>query len=122
MTKAINLLWLFARTYLMSKAVQRLKTKGVLVYLRALQIARMSLAGALALFFVLQLMVVGFVGAIATGVWLIPQETETKLWILFGVFAFLFVIPFVGILFALSDRVWFEMSGARELVEKSDAE
>ena len=122
MTKAMNLLWLVARTYLMNKAIKRLKTKGVLVYLRALQIVRMSLAGALALFLVLQLMVIGFVGAIATGVWLLPQESEIKLWILFGVFAFFFVIPFAALLFVFSDRVWFEMSGARDLVERSGEE
>lgn len=107
---------MLVRAFLYKKAVRSIRKKGVLAYLRALQVLRASLAGSIALFFFLQLMLVGFVGTIVVGVFLIPQELETRLWILFGVFGVFFLLPLCILLFAFSEKVWYRMSGAEKMV------
>jgi hypothetical protein len=119
MNRALNLIWLIARTYFLNQAVNRLKVKGTLIYLRFLQGVRQTLRGAIAIFVVLQLMVMGFIGCIVSGVLLIPINTETKLWIFFGLSAAFFVIPLAFLLFVFSEKLWFKMSGAQEIVNQS---
>lgn len=104
------------RSFLYKKAARSIRKKGVLAYLRALQVLRASLAGSLALFLFVQLMLVGFIGSIVVGVFLIPQELETRLWILLGIFGFFFLVPLIILLFAFSEKVWYRLSGAEKMV------
>ena len=107
---------MFIRSFVYKKAANSIQKKGVLMYLKTLQVVRKSLAGSLFLFLFLQLMLVGFIGSLVVGVFLLPQETETKLWILFGVFFAFFILPLVSLLILFSERVWFRLSGAEKMV------
>lgn len=111
-----ELMVLLLRSFVYQKAANRLRKKGVLVYLRTLQALRKGLAGSIFLFLFLQLMLFGFIGTIVIGVFLLPQETETKLWILFGVFGAFFALPFISLLVLFSERVWYKLSGAEQMV------
>lgn len=115
--------WLFRllsfllKTLFYQYTFRRVKKSGLLVYLKALQIVRKSILLAVLLFFFLQIMLFGFVGMIVMGVWLWPtDDIQLKLWVLFGTFAFLFIVPVTGLCFALSDKVWYKMSGAEQLM------
>jgi len=118
MTFLKDLLFTLARNFLYEKAVRGVRKKGVLAYLKALQVIRAGLAGSLFLFLFLQLMVVGFVGSVVVGVFLLPQDLEVRLWILFGVFATFFVLPLIILLVVFSERVWYKMSGAEKMVSE----
>jgi len=104
------------RSFLYKKAARSIRKKAVLAYLRALQITRASLAGFIALFLFLQLMLVGFIGSVVVGVFLIPQDLEVRLWILFAVFSLFFLVPLAALLFAFSEKVWYRHSGAEKMV------
>jgi hypothetical protein len=98
-------------------ALQKIKKKAVLVYLKSLQAARKSLLFAFLLFLLLQMMILGFIGATATGIWLLPiEELSTRLWVLFGSFFLLFIIPLILLICAFSEKFWFKISGASELL------
>ncbi len=102
---------------------RRVKRSGLLVYLKALQLIRKSLLLMVFLFFFFQMMIFGMIGMIVFGVWLWPtQDLELKLWVLFGISSFLFLLPVAGLLFAFSDRVWFKLSGAQKLVSNDQFE
>lgn len=115
----VDLLFYFVRAVLYKKAVSRAKARGVLFYLKTLQIARLSLMGVLAVFALVQVLLFGFFGAVVTGVWLLPQDENIKLWILFGVFASFCLVTSGFLLFAFSEKIWYQLSGAEEMVEKN---
>lgn len=101
-------------------AFKQAKRKVVLIYLKTLQAARRSIIAAICIFFALQFMVLTFFGAVVTGVWLLPvSETETKLFILLGFFGFLFIVSTLGLCVFLSERHWFKISGAEELLKET---
>jgi hypothetical protein len=112
-----DLLYSAIRTFLYQKALQRVKQKGLLVYLKTLQVLRKSLALSLLVFFTLQLMLVGFVGSLTIGIWLIPTTPETKLWILLATFGTLFLIPALILTYILSEKFWFKASGAQKIIK-----
>jgi hypothetical protein len=98
-------------------AFREIKQKGVLLYLRTLSMVRKSLLFGLLVFCVFQMMVLGFIGAVVSGIWLLPIEDQViRLWILFGVFASFFIIPFLVLLVLLSEKVWYKASGAEDLL------
>lgn len=99
-------------------AVGHVKKKAILIYLKTLQAMRRSLMVAVVAFCFLQVMIFGFLGSVVTAVWLLPQDIDTKLYILLGFFAFMFVIPFIAICFFLSERMWFRLSGAEKLLKE----
>lgn len=100
-------------------AFGQVKKKALLLYLKTLQATRRSIIVGLAIFFILQLMIFGFLGAIITAVWLLPEDVNTKLYILLGFFGFLFLIPLIGLCIFLSERVWFRASGAEQMLKES---
>ena len=104
------------RQFLYRKAVNRAKKEGLLFYLKALQVIRKSILGSLGLVFAFQMLIFGFVGVITVGVLLLPQDTDFKLWLLFGIFSALFVIPAFILSVALSEKVWFRISGAEKMM------
>ena len=65
----------------------------------------------------LQLMFLSFLGSVVSGIWLLPYDLDIKIWILFYTFLTLFTIPFVILLYALSDKVWFKASGVEKLIQ-----
>jgi Zn-dependent protease with chaperone function len=99
-------------------AFGQVKKKAVLIYLKTLQAMRRSLIVTLIIFCFLQLMVLGFLGASVTAIWLLPQDTNTKLYILLSFFALLFFVPFTALCFFLSEKMWFRFSGAEKLLKE----
>lgn len=120
MNPLVDIIFFFVRRSLYKKTLQKGKRLGLLYYLRAVQVVRKSLVLALVLFFSLQMMVMGLIGAVATGIWLIPTDHEMKLWILFGSFAGIFLLPFAILCWVLSDRTWYRLSNAQTLVQQSE--
>jgi hypothetical protein len=94
------------------------RKKALLAYLRILQIVRKSLLAAFFAYFILQMMVFGFLGSVIAGIWLLPYELETKLYLLLGTFGFLFLLPAMGLMFVFSERLWFEASGAKQMMDE----
>lgn len=96
----------------------QVKKKATLIYLKTLQAMRRSLVAALAVFCILQLMIFGFLGAVVTSIWLLPHDVNTKLYFLLSFFAVIFILPFVALCFALSERLWFRLSGAEKILKE----
>lgn len=96
--------------------MQEAKKRTLVLYLKTLQITRRSLMAAILVFVILQMAVLGLMGALICGVLLLPQDFETKLWILFGLFSLLFTLPLVAFSFILSESTWFKYSGAKDLI------
>lgn len=99
-------------------AIGQVKRKAILVYLKTLQAMRKSILLGLLIFCFIQMMVIGFFGSVVTAIFLLPQDTDTKLYILLGFFGFLFMIPFVGLCIMLSEKMWYRFSGTEKLLEK----
>lgn len=112
-----EILFFIFQQYLQRRAINQAKKKGILFYLKSLQVARRSLIGILSFICVLQLMLFGLIGTIATGVLLLPETSETKLWILFGISVGLFVLPFAALFVLFSEKIWFHISGAKQMIE-----
>ena len=113
-----KLLSFLLKTISYQVAFRKAKKKGILFYLKALQGVRQSLLFALILFFTFQIMVLGFIGAVVSGVWLLPiEDTGVRLWILFSVFAVLFLIPLTALIIVFSEKTWLKLSGAHELIK-----
>ena len=117
MSLLLRIVWLIIGHRAKLKMVTEAKRHGVIAYLKLLQGSRHALIGLLVVGFVLQLMILSFVGVLVTGVWLLELETQTKLFVLFGVFASLFCIPAALLAYVLSERVWYKASGAEKIVE-----
>lgn len=99
-------------------SARTLQRKGVLVYLKTLQAVRKGAAGSIAVFLVLQSMMIALVGAITTGVFLTVDDPRTRLWILFGLFLALFLVPLIGLIVLFSEKLWYQASGAEKMVKE----
>lgn len=113
-----NFLFFLFRTFVYREAFNSVRKRGVLLYLRLVQVVRRSLLAAILIFVTLQLMVFGLVGSIIAGVFLLPHDFETRLWILFGVFGAFFLIPLIGLLIVFSEKTWYKLSGAEKMVSE----
>ncbi len=99
-------------------ALTKAKQQGVLLYLKTLQVARRSLLAVILIFVAFQLMLFGFLGSVVSGIWLLPlEDLSLRIWILFGFFLCLFLIPFIILLYAFSEKTWMRISGADDLVK-----
>ncbi len=98
-----------------ARMLRDIRAKGVIFYLRAIQTSRLLLIGALTAFLVLQVMMISGFGMLLTGFWLWDTEAATKVEILFWIFTGLFSVPFVLLLILLSERLWFRLSGAKDI-------
>lgn len=117
MNPLFNILIFFIQNFLMKKMYADMKKKGLIVYLNVLQITRKSVTGAIFIFAFLQLMVFGFLGLIVTSVFLLPQDLDIKLRILFYTCLGLFIIPFFLLIYILSEKVWYKASRAHEMID-----
>lgn len=117
MSLLLRIVWLIIGHRAKLKMVTEAKRHGVIAYLKVLQGSRRALVALLVAGFILQLMILSFVGALVIGVWLLELEAQTKLIVLFGIFASLFSIPAALLAYVLSERVWYKASGAEKIVE-----
>ena len=113
-----DILFFFLRTFLLRKLASDIKKKGLLFYLKILQTARKSLIGAIFIFSILQLMIFGLVGALIAGIFLLPQDLEMKIWILFFTGLGFFLVPLFLLIYILSEKVWLKASHAEELINQ----
>lgn len=120
MSWVFSLLSYVLRGYIYRFTMKSLRKKGLLIYLKFLQILRKSLLLAAVIFFALQMMLFGFMGALVSGIWLLPFEsTEAKLTVLFVLFSLMFLVPFSCLFFLFSERLWYKVSGAEQLINPS---
>ena len=120
----MNLRWLttaicyFFQGLFFKAAWRQYQKKGVLAYLKALQALRRGVAGSILVFIFLQTLVIGLIGVSVVTVFLVTEDHRTRLWILLGAFSLLLIVPAFGIGFLMSERTWFRLSGAEQLVER----
>lgn len=100
------------------RTLKQFKSDGIKTYLKVLQGARFSAIGVVSLLVALQLMCFGLVVMAGVGIYLAPLETETKLWMGFGMGAALFALPLIVLCIFLSERLWYKISGAERMVEQ----
>jgi hypothetical protein len=123
----MNLRWLFNalgyffQTILLKAMWTKVQGKGVLAYLKAVEAVRRGVTGSILVLIFLQTMVIGLVGITIATVFLATEDNQSRLWILLGIFTFLFVVPLLAIGYMMSGKVWFRISGAeRVLVNFTD--
>jgi hypothetical protein len=112
-----RILLYFGGEYLKGQIVTRAKKRGVIAYLHALQGTRRVLAFVVAAVFIFQAVVLAGFGVLVTGMMLMELNPRTMLWVLFGVFTAMFLVPVLAIIFTLNERVWYKFSGAEKMVE-----
>ncbi|MEI7974091.1 MAG: hypothetical protein WCH11_06975 [Bdellovibrio sp.] len=109
-----------AQGFLWRQTLAEGKKKFILFYLKTVQVARKSLAGALLICFLLQLLTIGFFGAVVAAIFLLPHDLETKILILFFVFSGIFLVTFLGFLYAMSEKLWYKAARIDELFGELD--
>lgn len=67
-----------------------------------------------------QLAVFALLGSIISGLFLIPIDPRTRLWILFGVLTTIWLLALVVVAYLLSERVWLRVSGAKKYLHPND--
>lgn len=114
--------WLWKLLYLVFKeqtklrAIFEFRRRGLAAYLRVLQGSRRLIISLAFIFCVLQLMMLSLIGAVVTGFLLWDYDFAAKIEILFWTFTALFSIPALILCVALSEYVWYRLSGARKIV------
>lgn len=106
-------MFLFSRVW-QQYTMARLKHRGMLAYLKALQGLRRGIMGVILFACILQLMVIGFIGMFVTSVFLFDLDFATRTLILFIGFSIFALVPFALLVVMLSERMWFKASGAQE--------
>lgn len=91
--------------------------KALLVYLKCLQLLRKGVAGSLLVLLALQAMVLGFIGSSVVTVFLVTEDSRTRLWMLLGIFATLFILSLLTIGYLMSERLWLKLSGADKKID-----
>jgi hypothetical protein len=117
----LDILFYFVKASSYQYAVRRMKRRGLVIYLKALQVSRKSLLGLFIFGFIFQMMVLGFVGASVTGILLLPEDLTTKLWIMFGLFSITFIVPFIVIIISLSEKFWFRAGDVKKLISEVES-
>lgn len=92
----------------------------MLYYLKTLRATRRGLLGLVSVMLIFQTMMLSLLGAGVVGVFLAVDAPERRLWILLGVFAVMFLIPFMVIMALFSEKLWYRASGAEKMVEQLD--
>lgn len=113
--RRLALLWL--KGVAKRGALNAVKRRGVLVYLRALDGTRRAMILAIVVFCLLQLMILALAGAVVSGVLLLDVDFDTKMRVLFYACLALFGLPACALGYLLSARVWFRHSGAERMIE-----
>ena len=110
----------FVRNLIMKIAVDKIRERAVLLYLKILQATRRSLIAVVAIFFILQTMVLGFVGSVVTAVWIWAPDFESKLIILLVIFGSFFLLPLFALFYVFSETLWIKASGAARIISSQN--
>lgn len=108
----------FVQVLLVKSVWLHCERKALLTYLKCLQILRQSVANALLLLLCVQAMVVGFIGGSVVTVFLLTEDSRTRLWMLLGIFATLFILSLLAIGHLMSENLWLRFSGTEKTVER----
>ena len=117
MGRLLRILWALYRTKAQVDFFVHAKRRAVVAYLNILQGGRRLLVVAFAAFLILQAMLLAGFGALVTGFILWDYDYHSKMVILFFIFLGLFVIPLGLLVWLLSERTWYRLSGAAKLVD-----
>ena len=101
---------------------RKVEAEALKVYLKSLLAARGLLIAVVSVLFFAQLTVFGFMSFLAAAIWWSPFSEEIKIALVLGVSFFLFFIPFVLVIYLLSERFWFRISGAKDFFERLTAD
>jgi hypothetical protein len=113
-----NILILLFKNFLLQRTIIEAKKTGFLIYIKTLQVARKSLAGALLVFVLLQFLVSGFFGAVISIIFLLPNDLETKLYLLLILCTGIFAMTLLGFIYVMSERVWYKAAKVDALLEE----
>lgn len=113
-----KLVWLFKKYLEGQRLITEVKKRSLLLYLKSLRLARTSLIGLLVVIFSFQLVLFSFIGMLLAGIYLIPIDMETKIWVFLGTCSGIFIVTMSIMAFALSEKTWMKRSGAAELLSK----
>jgi O-antigen ligase len=105
MSQTRILLWIL-RLLIKGSAEQKLRRQSALTLLKVAEGARLSISGLIFLFVALQVIGLSFVLSLVTAAFLLPVESDTRAWIIFGLGFSLFAVPTLGLSIALSGRLW----------------
>lgn len=113
----------FLRPYIQNAMLRsvsdKIRRRGLLAYLRAIQGARRGLLALVLLALLLQTMMLGLFGAAVLAVLLYVPDPADALFILMCVSGGFFVVPMLALLVGFSDRLWYRLSGAKKWVAQS---
>lgn len=120
----MNLQWLanpilyFLEGLVFKAVVRQYKRQGVLAYLRGLQAAKRGLSAVVLVLMLMQTAVIGVTGILISAVFLYTKDECLRLWLVLGIFALLGICSLLAIGYLLSDRLWYRLSGANNLVNE----
>ena len=115
-----KIIWFFKKYLEGQRLLAKVKKRGLLLYLKSIRLARASLIGLLIVIFSFQLALFSFIGMVMAGIYLIPVDTEMKIWIFLGTCSTIFIVTVSIMAYALSEKTWLKRSGAIELLAKLD--
>lgn len=113
----IRLAWMFIWRQKGRQLLSQGKANGILFYLKTLNVTRKTLFAAIVATLVLHVLVISLIGMMVTGTLLLATDWREALWLLFAGFTLLSTFMILGTWFLFSQRLWYRMSGAKEMVE-----
>lgn len=120
----MNLVWMLLRFivgYFLraeeKRLIQQTQAKGLLIYLKTINGIRQTLMAALILLFAFQIVAFSFACMIGFGLWLLPWELETKLWVGFSLSTVGFIVPFLACAYLFQEKIWYKVSQAEQWVD-----
>ena len=111
-----GLLMMLFREYARGRIIGGVRRRGLRVYFRAVNGVRRLLVALVVVNVLIQLMITSLLALCATAAFLFVPDENTRLYVLGAVFLTLFLVPFVGGLYLLSESFWLKLSGAEGLI------
>lgn len=105
--------WIF-KQQVWAHEKKELKKSILRIYMKSIEGLRLSTIGLLSLIIALQMLVFGFWISLGVGLYFLPIEFETKILVLGIVGGVSFVGLGIFLVWALSSRVWFRVSGSQK--------
>lgn len=101
---------------------ETVEAKALKVYLQTLLTVRGMVIALVALLFFMQVAVFGLFAFILAVILWSPVSQGMKIYLLLGLSSVLFFIPLALVIYLLSQRFWFRISGAQSLFERLTAD
>jgi hypothetical protein len=122
MSLLLKLIQSILQTIFFNSAMKSLKKQKALLYLKSLQAARKGIIFAVIVFCLLQSIVLGLFGTMITLIFLYPEDDHLKILVMLGFLLVMFLFPLFVLIYLLSDRRWYKISGAEKILNDSAVE